>query len=131
MRAPATWAWPACDDNVIFFRNNTLDQLRWDLLLDTLGTPVSNDLLNSLKYASAKQLESHLATDGQPTAGAELGTLLGLSQDQIDNLQVMDPAAVKALMAQGRPIVEIAELDAQGRRPRPGRGRGRSAAAGC
>ncbi|MES2887605.1 MAG: hypothetical protein V4739_06285, partial [Pseudomonadota bacterium] len=96
--------------DVIFFKDDRLDDLNWGVMLPKLGTPVTGDLLNSLEYARAKQLEKDLFTDGKPTPGADFKTIIGLSPAQIDNLQAMDPDAVKSLLAQKRPLSEIADL---------------------
>ncbi|MES2889588.1 MAG: hypothetical protein V4739_16465, partial [Pseudomonadota bacterium] len=96
--------------DIIYFKNDTLDDLNWGVMLPQSGVPLTGDLLNSLEYARAKQLETNLSTDGKFTEGANFDTIIGLSPAQIDKLLALDPKAVKDMLSHGRSLAEIAEL---------------------
>ncbi len=96
--------------DVLDFKRDELKHLNLAPLASMLGAPTAADATNALKYARAKQLEAALrGSDGQPTPGADLDTLLKLSPDEINRLSKLDPAKVRPLIGQ-RPLSEIAQL---------------------
>ncbi len=96
--------------NVIFFKSDMLASLKWDLLLPAWSTAVAHDRTHSLKYARSLQLEKNFATNGLRTDGLGRDNFLNLSLEQVNRLLAMKPDAVKMLLAQNRPLAEIADL---------------------